>query len=124
MRRTPQRKANPRNGSADRAVARLLGALGLAARAGHVALGAEAAEQAVLAGTAEGVIVAADAPERIRRRFDRLLSERAPDHKVVVLEGERLGHALGGRRVVAVALTDAALARKILALAEAVGSRG
>jgi ribosomal protein L7Ae-like RNA K-turn-binding protein len=48
-----------------------------------------------------------------------LLSHRSIPHKVV-LDGERLGRAIGRDRVVALAITDESLGRRVLELAEAV----
>ena len=99
-----------------RGVARLLGQLGLAARAGRLRVGMDAVEESVRRGEARAVIVAADASAGTERRIGRLLSGRPPGCKVVV-DGDRLGHAVGRSRVVVVAVTDSSLARRVLALA-------
>jgi ribosomal protein L7Ae-like RNA K-turn-binding protein len=102
------------------AAARLAGGLGLAARAGRLRVGIEAVTRAVARREAVAVIIAADASRHARRKLEALLARRALPYRVA-LDGERLARAIGRRRVVALAVTDASLGRRILELAEAVG---
>lgn len=105
--------------SESEAASRLLGGLGLAARAGRLRLGMEAVAGAVRRGEAAAVVVAGDAPERVRRKLDRLLSGDAPP-RVVVLDGGLLGRAVGRERVVVMAVTDKSLGGRVVELAKAV----
>lgn len=93
--------------------------LGLAARAGQLRIGTESVARTIGTGDAVVVVLASDAPPRVLRRFAMLLDRRSIPHKVV-LDGERLGHAVGRERVVALAITDESLGRRVLELAEAV----
>jgi ribosomal protein L7Ae-like RNA K-turn-binding protein len=96
-----------------------LSSLGLAARAGRLRLGLEAVTRAVSNGEAAAVVVAGDAPDSVRRKLERLFAGDAPP-KVVVLDGERLGRAVGRERVVVMAVTDRSLGDRVVELAEAV----
>jgi ribosomal protein L7Ae-like RNA K-turn-binding protein len=96
-----------------------LNGLGLAARAGHVRIGADAVVRSVRKRQARAVVIAGDAPPSVRRRLERLLSSSGVPH-TVVLDGDRLGRAVGRSRVVAVAVTDRSLGRRVLELAGAV----
>ncbi|NIN70871.1 MAG: 50S ribosomal protein L7ae [Gemmatimonadetes bacterium] len=106
--------------SESEAAGRLLGSLGLAARAGRLRVGIDAVAQSVSRGDAAAVVVAGDAPENVRRKLERLVTGDAPP-KVVVLDGERLGRAVGRERVVVMAVTDRSLGDRVVELAEAVG---
>lgn len=107
---------------AERSDGRLLGLLGLATRAGKLRIGMDAVERSIRQGEARAVLIAGDASERIDRALGRLLRSRAVCRKVVV-DGERLGGALGRDRVVVVAVTDAVLAERVLALADALSAK-
>lgn len=96
----------------------LLNGLGLAARAGRLRVGVESVRRSIQRDEARAVVIAADAPQDVRRKLQQLLSSRSLPHKVV-LDGNRLGHAVGRERVVALAVTDASLGRHVLELAEA-----
>lgn len=100
---------------------RLLGGLGLAARAGRVKVGLDSVGQTIRRGEARAVVIAADAPNSVRRKLEALLSNRAIPHSVV-LDGDRLGKAVGRQRVVVLALTDDSLGQRVIDLAVAVGS--
>jgi ribosomal protein L7Ae-like RNA K-turn-binding protein len=79
----------------------------------------DAVAQSLSCGEAAVVVVAGDAPEKVRRKLERLLADAAPP-KVVVLDGERLGRAVGRERVIVMAITDNALGERVVELAEAV----
>lgn len=105
--------------SESEAAGRLLSSLGLAARAGRLRVGMDAVAQSVSRGDVAAVVVAGDAPESVRRKLERLITGDAPP-KVVVLDGERLGRAVGRERVVVIAVTDRSLGGRVVELAEAV----
>lgn len=65
------------------------------------------------------MILAHDAPHSARKRLARLLQTDAPPH-AMVLDGERLGRAIGRERVVVLAITDGSLGARVLELAQAV----
>lgn len=94
----------------------LLNGLGLAARAGRVRVGYDGVRRAIRNGEARVVIIAGDAPAPVRRRLERILNGEGTSHKIV-LDGDSLGAALGRPRVVAVAVTERSLGRRILELA-------
>lgn len=102
--------------------ARLLGLLGLATRAGKLRIGMDAVERSIRQGEARAIVIAGDASERIDRVLGRHLRSQALCRKVVV-EGDRLGRALGRDRVAVVAVTDAVLAERVLTLADALSAR-
>ena len=105
--------------SESEAAGRLLSGLGFAARAGHLRFGFAAVTRSVKGGEAAAVVIAGDAPESVRRRLERTLRDDGPP-KVVVLDGERLGRAVGRERVVLMAVTDRSLGDRVVELAEAV----
>jgi ribosomal protein L7Ae-like RNA K-turn-binding protein len=98
---------------------RLLKSLGLAARAGRVRIGMDATCQALETGRATAIVIAGDAPSSVRERLcGKLRAGGLPVR--VVLDGDALGHAIGRARVVALAVTDESLGRRVIELAEAV----
>ena len=87
--------------------------LGLALRAGHLVSGDAAVLNAIRTGEAQLVIVAEDASDATKKRFeDKCKSYSAG----MLLFGEReaLGHALGKEMRAVAAVTDAGFARSIL----------
>jgi ribosomal protein L7Ae-like RNA K-turn-binding protein len=98
---------------------RLLKGLGLAARAGCLRIGTEAASRAVRKGQAVAVVIAGDAPDYVHRQLGGLASGRSLPYRTI-LNGDALGGAVGRARVVALAITDESLGRRVLELAEAV----
>ncbi len=101
------------------AAGRLLSGLGFAARAGRLAVGLDAVRRSLRSGNAVAVVIAGDAPARVRRQLARLESADGPPH-IVVLDAERLGRAVGRERVVVMAVTDRSLGHRVVELAEAV----
>ncbi len=101
------------------AAERLLKGLGLAARAGCLRIGTEAASRAVKKGQAVALVIAGDAPDYVHIRLAGLASGRSLPHRTI-LDGDALGGAVGRARVVALAITDESLGRRVLELAEAV----
>jgi ribosomal protein L7Ae-like RNA K-turn-binding protein len=96
------------------AVAKLLGLLGLAQRAGKLAVGATAVEGLIRRGRRPVVIIATDAGSALHRRLANLGSERC----VLVRAATRqeLGQALGRAQVATVAVADKDFARGIVQL--------
>ncbi len=100
------------------AAGRFLNGLGLAAKAGRMRIGLDAVRRSIRAGEATVVVVATDAPENVRRKLSGLLSSRdLPE--LSVLDGDRLGRAVGRERVVVLAITDKSLGRRVVELAAA-----
>ena len=96
----------------------LLTALGLAARAGRLLVGLAAVERAVRRGEARAVVIPSDAPDHVARKLTPLLRNGSLLHKLVV-DGNRLGRAVGRDRVLALAVTDDSLGRRVRELADA-----
>lgn len=98
-------------------MSRLLGLLGLGARAGHLVIGVDAVRAAVQAGRCACVVMASDAGPRAGQKVGRLVRGRA----VPVVQGPAaaaLGQALGRPPVQAVGIRDRALASGVLAAAD------
>jgi ribosomal protein L7Ae-like RNA K-turn-binding protein len=100
-----------------------LGIVGLAQRAGKVAVGREAARTAILRHRCRVLLLAQDAPTRVRTRLAALAAEsQIPIVEVVskVALGERLGYP----EVVAAAVCDQSFAEGIISkcLRASVGS--
>ncbi len=105
---------SPRNGSPE--ALRLLSGLGFAARARRLRVGPDAVIRAIRSAEAAVVVIAGDAPESVYRRLSRLAVAKRLPH-VRALDGDCLGKALGRQRVVALALTDESLGKRVLELA-------
>ena len=99
---------------------RLLKSLGLAAKAGRVRVGMGAVCQAIETGRAAAIVIAGDAPSSVRERLSGTSRTRRVPGRVV-LDGDTLGRAIGRARVVALAITDESLGRRVIELAAAVG---
>lgn len=100
---------------------RLLSGLGFAARAGRLRIGVDAVGRSIRRGEARAVVIAGDAPERVWNSIVRLVEAGRPPI-IKVLDGDRLGHAVGRERVVAIAVTDVSLGRRVVELAKVVNS--
>ncbi len=98
---------------------RLLSCLGFAARAGRLRIGLDAVTRSVSSGEATAVVIAGDAPQSAIRKLERVCRGGRPA-RVAVLDGERLGHAVGRERVVVMAVTERSLGDRVVELAEAV----
>ncbi|KPK79625.1 MAG: hypothetical protein AMS25_12010 [Gemmatimonas sp. SM23_52] len=101
-----------------RTASRLLRGLGLARRAGQLRVGVDAVQRAIRRSEAAAVVIASDAPPQVQRKLERLLSSHSLPH-TVVLDGDRLGRAVGRERVVALAVTEESLGHRVLELARA-----
>jgi predicted RNA-binding protein YlxR (DUF448 family) len=100
---------------------RLLGALGLARKAGQIATGFTRVEKALRSGEAIALLTATDAADDGRNKLVGLLhalgiAERTPH--LQILASDRLGLALGLDNVIHAALTNGAAARSALVRAE------
>lgn len=93
---------------------RVLGILGLARRAGQLAVGTRAVREALADGSARAVVLARDAGENALDRLSGPLGRRRPS--IVRSAGAaEIGAALGRERVVAAAITDPGLAEALVA---------
>ena len=99
---------------ADPRIEKVLGLLGLARRAGRLAMGATAVEKMVRRGRPPVVIIAHDAGENQRRRFASLGTIRGliPD----LLGREDLAGRLGRSELVVVAVNDVGFVRGLIEL--------
>ncbi|WP_419941843.1 L7Ae/L30e/S12e/Gadd45 family ribosomal protein [Candidatus Palauibacter sp.] len=88
-----------------------LGLLGIAMRAGRVALGTRAVDGAARRGRLALLVVASDAS---RHALGRLPPEARAASRVTVASREALGRALGRNDVAVAGVTDVALAARIL----------
>lgn len=101
---------------------RLLDILGLARRAGSLAVGTRAVLEAADEGDLRVTVVAADAGENALGRLTRVLE--GPEPVVRAADRRGLGEALGRGPVVALGVTDAGLAREVRRLAGDIGEAG
>lgn len=100
---------------------RLLGALGLARKAGQIATGATRVREALQKGEAIALITATDAAEDGRQKMTGLfkaLQNDANAPHLELLDSAQLGLALGLENVVHAALTKGAAAQSALARAQ------
>lgn len=108
----PRKKAKPR------VVAKrneLLSLLGLARRANALSTGAEECRRAIRNGVARVVVMAGDASPAQRTKVEALAKAR--EVPVLVVESRMaLGHAVGEPPLTAVAVTQATLAARVLAV--------
>jgi ribosomal protein L7Ae-like RNA K-turn-binding protein len=87
--------------------------LGLARRAGALALGTDAARRAVREGRAHLVVMAGDASPVQLRKIEGLLEHR-PVPRAVLGDRSRLGEAVGGPPLAALAVTGPDFAARLL----------
>lgn len=100
----------------------LLDAVGLARRAGRLAVGTRAVLEAAERGELDAAVVAGDAGGNALDRLAPLLEGATPT--VRAADRRSLGRALGRGPVVAVGVTDPGLGRKIRRLARDAGTDG
>lgn len=99
---------------------RLLGALGLARKAGQIATGATRVKDALQKGEARALLTATDAAPDGRAKMVgslRAVGNEAPIPHLELLSSEQLGLALGLDNVIHAALTQGAAAQSALARA-------
>jgi ribosomal protein L7Ae-like RNA K-turn-binding protein len=92
------------SGAADPRAEKVLGLLGLARRAGRLAMGATAVEKLVRQGRPPVVVIARDAGENQRRRLAGLRPVRGLVD--TLLDREQLAERLGRKELVVVAVDD------------------
>ncbi|WP_420634571.1 L7Ae/L30e/S12e/Gadd45 family ribosomal protein [Candidatus Palauibacter sp.] len=88
-----------------------LGLLGIATRAGRLALGTRAVDSAARRGRLALLVIAGDAS---RHALGRLTPEARAASRVTVASRRSLGQALGRSDVAVVGVTDVALASRII----------
>jgi predicted RNA-binding protein YlxR (DUF448 family) len=100
----------------ERLVAQILGALGLARRAGALLLGFDAIERALRSGDAPAVIVQADeaSPDGARKLQAAALSQGLAPYVLGALTGEELSLALGKANVIHAALKPGRIAERVI----------
>ena len=103
-----------RNNGMDAAIreSKILGLLGLAMRAGKLAVGATAVKQMVARGRNPVIVVARDGGEGLRTRFGRLEDEVAAVIDDAV-DKESLAKAFGRKELAVVAVDDTGFVRGI-----------
>jgi ribosomal protein L7Ae-like RNA K-turn-binding protein len=94
--------------------------LGLAARAGALAMGTEQVREAARAGKLRLAIVATDASENSREKLIPLLAARGISH-VIRFDRSELGAAVGRGPLSAVGILDGKLADRLRTLMSASG---
>ena len=73
------------------------------------------------------IVLAGDVPDRVSRKLEgrmKGLVERGATSRLKVLDGDRLGRAVGRRRVVVLAVTDAELGRRVWELGRELEASG
>ena len=96
---------------------RQLSLLGLARRAGKLAVGMEAAAEAIRQGEAALIVLARDISKRTEREIRQIAGESQAGILTLPAEMDRIGAAIGKRAGV-IAVKDEGFARKITALQE------
>ena len=96
---------------------KLAGALGLARRAGRIEIGTDAVRRAIKRNAARVIVVASDRSERTRQKVLVLAGGREIDVIEGPTQGE-LGESVGKGPVQVVAVTDAAIAAGLSAIAK------
>lgn len=95
---------------------KLLSMLGIARRAGRLALGFDAAAESMQKGTAYLLVLASDVSERTDRSICRI----AEESKVPVLRSgfdmDRIGRAVGHKRTGVIAINDSGFAKTMKAI--------
>ncbi len=85
---------------------KVLGLLGIARRAGHIAIGFDAVKAAVTDGRAQLVLLAADRSAKTEKELRYAAQGSSCPIRVLAADKEALAHALGLQKPVAVAATD------------------
>ncbi|MYA34186.1 MAG: 50S ribosomal protein L7ae [Gemmatimonadales bacterium] len=106
-----ERGVRLKRGGGRRRAGATLGLLGIATRAGRVALGTRAVDIAARRGRLALLVVAGDAS---RHAVSRLTPQARQASRVTVASRKALGRALGRNNVAVVGVTDSALAQRIL----------
>ncbi|MDR1299427.1 MAG: hypothetical protein LBJ84_04175 [Oscillospiraceae bacterium] len=98
--------------------------LGIAKKAGFLAIGEEAVTEAARSRKCRAVISAADASEPSKRRARRLASESGARHAQLCCTKSELGAALGRGVTGIIAITDSGLADGFISRAMSRDARG
>lgn len=85
---------------------KVLNLLGIARRAGHIAIGFDAVKALVASGRAQCVLLAADRSAKTEKELRYAAQERPCPIRVIDADKEAIAHALGLQKPVAVAATD------------------
>ncbi len=96
-------------------VDRVLGLLGLARRAGKLALGSQAVRQAILRGSADMVVLATDASSRTSKDF-YAQAQAAGIPVIKLTEMEAVGRAVGSSPLAVCAVCDQDFSRGIASI--------
>jgi ribosomal protein L7Ae-like RNA K-turn-binding protein len=96
--------------------AKILGLIGMAMKAGHVASGGFAVEKMIQSGRAAAVFVAGDASENTKKQF-RTKCEFYEIPFAVISDKETLGHAIGKEFRSVVSVNDKGFAASVQKLA-------
>jgi ribosomal protein L7Ae-like RNA K-turn-binding protein len=84
----------------------VLGLLGIARRAGHIAIGFDAVKAAVTDGRVQLILLAADRSTKTEKELRYAAQGSSCPIRVLAADKEALAHALGLQKPVAVAATD------------------
>lgn len=85
---------------------KVLNLLGIARRAGHIAIGFDAVKALVVSGRAQFVVLAADRSPKTEKELRYAAQESSCPIRAIDADKEALAHALGLQKPVAVAATD------------------
>lgn len=94
---------------------RLLDGLGLAKRAGALAVGLREVEEGMAKVSPPLVIVAGDTAHHTHEKITRALTHHPATQVLELMDRERLGQAVGGAQVAVLAVTAAAMAKRVAA---------
>ena len=85
---------------------KVLNLLGIARRAGHIAIGFDAVKALVVSGRAQFVVLAADRSAKTEKELRYAAQESPCPIQAIDADKEAIAHALGLQKPVAVAATD------------------
>lgn len=85
---------------------KVLGLLGIARRAGHIAIGFDAVKALLVDGRAQFILLAADRSAKTEKELRYTAQNSSCPIHVLAADKEALAHALGLQKPVAVAATD------------------
>ena len=85
---------------------KVLNLLGIARRAGHIAIGFDAVKALVVSGRAQFVVLAADRSPKTEKELRYAAQESPCPIRAIDADKEAFAHALGLQKPVAVAATD------------------
>lgn len=95
---------------------KLLSMLGIARRAGKIAMGFDAAAEAMHKGEARLLVLAADLSERTERAVRRIAEETNTPVMPSDFDMDRMGDAVGRRKTGIIAINDSGFAKTIKAI--------